>query len=316
MTDRRFPTRMIQTARKALGSAGQGVGWLEDLAVRFRQLNAQLAGVQRRLTSDLAYGVPSAVTGELLFKANTAESITLPVFPFIEMPTTTVANLVVNPIIKAGQTYRIPIMMPPPGVFMAHNLMVNIEAGVNLFGGQQRPYLTPLNDYRQDNNGGMISSSPLDGNLTFSQQQQVLNGTTNKAVWGQQTYLPYFWNIIDEKSGRQYAQDWLPHGLLMNSRFGASNALTMSSDGDFFEFDAPWLFERDAQVSFLFRPIMDLYQMAADQAPAIPGGTLRPYPTRDDLNQGTRNMQATVRVEMHGNRYYGRQDVLKEGAYL
>jgi hypothetical protein len=36
----------------------------------------------------------------------------------------------------------------------------------------------------------------------------------------------------------------------------------------------------------------------------------------DGRNQGRRNQQLTVRVEMHGIRHYDRQDVLKEGAFV
>jgi hypothetical protein len=312
MNDRRLPTRIVPTGRRADGSAGQGVGWLQSLANRLRGLQAQFEGLNMRLNTPLADGVPSAVSGELLFKA-TDERVTLTDFPISEQGVSTVATIVVNPIIRAGQTYRVSLTLPPPGVFMAHNLFVTVEAGTVLFGGQQRPYITDLNDTRQDRlEGAGFVAGPQLGNLNFSQQQQVLHGTPrffSPSPWGQNTYLPYFWNIIDEKSGRQYSQDWLPHGLLMNTRRSTESS-EYTADGEFFEFDTPWLFERDAQVSFLFRPIMDLYQIAATEA------ALLPYPNTDDRAQGRRVQQATVRVEMHGNRYYTRQDVLKEGAVL
>lgn len=291
MTDRRLPTRTIPTTRQAQGSAGQGVGWLQPLADRMRGLRAQFEGLHDRLTSPLADGVPSAVTGELLFKANTLETQSVNV-AFEEQPAV-LAPTNCNPIIKAGQTYRVPVTFSPPGVFMAHNLVVVIEAGVVNYSGQQRPYIRPVGDYRQANNSGAMLEDPASGNLVFSVQQQVWHAVDD-ALFAQQTYLPFFWNIVDEKSGRQYSQDWLPSGLLMNSRF-SELSIGRPSDGEVFEFDTPWLFERDAQVSFQFRPIMDLYQIASSSV-------------------GPK--QATVRVEFHGNRYYTRQDVLKEGAKL
>jgi hypothetical protein len=99
----------------------------------------------------------------------------------------------------------------------------------------------------------------------------------------------------------------MPHGALLNTR-GNSTQVRIAPDSELFDFDTPWLFERDAQVSFLFRPIMDLYQIDAAE-PTLPYYS-------DDRNQGKRNQQLTVRVEMHGVRYYDRQDVLKEGAYV
>lgn len=309
MTDRRFPTRIIPTSRPANGAAGQGVGWLQPLEDRLQGLRAQLQGVYERLSSPLADGVPSAVTGEVLFKQNEQVKIPVKVVLFEEGGEPAFGTLLCNPILQAGQTYRIPITFSPPGVFMAHNLVVTVEAGWETApftdGGailQQRPLIWPLPDYRQNTNGGFLdSASPLA--LNFSNQQQYLHYGYDTSAWGQQTYLPYFWNIIDEKSGRQYSQDWLPHGLLMNRRFDALNAVgTNDSSGEFFEFDVPWLFERDAQVSFLFRPIVDLYNQDLQ--------ALR------DLGAAVVPAQAKVCVEFHGNRYYTRQDVLKEGARL
>lgn len=302
MTDRRLPTRIINTPRPANGSAGQGLGWLQPLEDRKRGLLAQLEGLYMRLTSPLADGVPSAVTGELLFKQNEQNKVTVNVPTIEEGGAPVLVPTTCNPIVQAGQTYRVPVTFSPPGVFMAHNLVVTVEAGWESepLTGQSRPLIWSLPDYRQNANGAFLdSAAPLA--LNFSQQQQVLHYGWDPDVWGQYTYLPYFWNIIDEKSGRQYSQDWLPHGLLMNRRFDV-NINTNDSSGEFFEFDTPWLFERDAQVSFLFRPIVDLYW----SDPSV----------FRELGENVKPAQAKVCVEFHGNRYYTRQDVLKEGARL
>lgn len=305
MTDRRLPTRIIKTPRHADGSAGQGVGWLKPLADRMANLRAQLEGIHMRMSSPLADGVPAAVSGETLFRANLQEIITLENLPTTEDgdPPVFAGPVQVNPIVKAGQTYRVPVTFSPPGVFMAHNLVVTVEAGwPDSVYQPGRPLIFPLADYRQSMAGGFIDSAFPLAQLNFSQQQQVLHYGYDPLQWGQFTYLPYFWNIVDEKSGRQYSQDWLPHGLLMNGRLTNVNISTNDSSGEFFEFDTPWLFERDAQVSFLFRPIMDLYAVY--------------IPPSSDFYPGFFETSAKVCVEFHGNRYYTRQDVLKEGARL
>jgi hypothetical protein len=301
MTNRRIPTRIVETGRVVRGSSGQGVGWLQPLSERARGIRAQLEGIYRRLSSPLIDGVPAAVSGELLFKANTQKQVTVnmqPVQPDGVVP----VPVVCNPIVLAGQTYRIPIMFPPPGVLSVQNLVVSMEVGMTEFAGVNRPRIYALNDYLQTTDLGGFVGPASAGNILFTQQQQVLG--TNQADL---PFLPFFWNIIDEKSGRQYAQDWMPHGALLNTR-GNSEFIRVAPDSEFFDFDTPWLFERDAQVSFLFKPIMDLYQVDA-------GDAYLPY-SIDDRNQGKRNQQLTVRVEMHGVRYYDRQDVLKEGAYV
>ena len=213
-----------------------------------------------------------------------------------------------NPIILSGQTYRIPILFTPPGVLYAHNLVVGIEAGYTMFKNQNRPGITPLNDYRQVTggagvpNGGFVQNNPSVGVIRYTWPQQV------------EPYLPFLWNIIDEKSGRKYARSWMPHGALLQTRgYNGNNAgdgvVHPGDDSELFEFDTPWLFERDAQVSFLFRPLMDLYQIDTSDS------TL-PYDSTDDRSGGRRFERATVRVEFHGNRYYTGQDALKDGAFV
>jgi len=316
MTNRRIPTRVVETGRVVRGSSGQGVGWLQSLSDRVRGLRAQMDGIQRRLTSPLVDGVPAAVSGEVTFKAATQEQIAVqyPIAPQ-EEGIDQIIPILCNPIVKAGQTYRIPVMFPPPGVLSVQNLVVTMEAGMTEYGGINRPYIYALNDYLQTQGGfgGGFDSfgSPLPYRYTW--QQQIL-GT----AWNTMPYLPFFWNIIDEKSGRQYAQDWMPHGALLNTR-GNNNFIRVAPDSELYDFDTPWLFERDAQISFLFRPIMDLYQVDASATyptPPFPRDTpILPYES-EDRNQGKRNQQLTVRVEMHGIRHYDRQDVLKQGAYV
>lgn len=315
---RNNPTRVVETGRVVRGSSGQGVGWLQSLADQFRNLRARAQSVNDRINTPLREGVPGCVNGERKFSANAGVIVTTtnyptsdPVNPQAGSSGTSIATLLLNPIILAGQTYKIPITFTPPGVFEAHNLVVNIEVGLTKFANTNIPNLTPIADYRSylitsgNISAGFVAENASASVIAWTNQRQVL-GIFQQEI----PFLPYLWNIVDEKSGRQYAQNWMPSGALLNSR-GFINPVggrTVHTDSDFFEFDTPWLFERDAQVSFLFRPIMDLYQVDKSDA------TL-PYIV-DDKSGGARSEQANVVVEFHGNRYYEKQDVLKEGAYV
>jgi len=330
MTRRTIPTRVVETGRLARGSSGQGVGWLQSLASRARNLRAQLVGINERLNTPFKNGFMSCVMGEQTFIANTARTLAIAQFPVRPDNIPAAANiaLLVNPIFLAGETYRIPIMFTPPGVFHAQFLVVGIEAGFTTFANNARPGVTPLNDYRQQILGLEASRfgfvpPPDVGTIRYTWQRQVLGNFQTVMP-----FIPYFWNIIDEKSGRQYASDWMPHGALLNTRGTAgsvSNAVegvavstATNHDSELFEFDTPWQFERDAQVSFLFRPIMDLYQIATED-PQLPYGDSPgefPFIGVNDRSGGRRVQQATVRVEFHGARYYTGQDVLKDGAFL
>ncbi len=309
-----IPTRVVETGRLARGSSGQGVGWLQSLADRATNIRAKIAGIQERLTTPFADGPPACVKGEMLFKADLSRTLTITNFPKDDANPITFVTLLVNPIFRAGETYRIPIMFRPPGVLYAHNLVVGIEAGYTTFANNALQGITPLNDYRlvmPVASGGGFVPAPNVGTIRFTTQQQVLGNFASVMP-----FVPFLWNIIDHKSGRQYAKDWVPHGELRNPRGGnasAAQAAYTSSDSELFEFDTPWLFERDGQVEFLFRPIMDLFQIAASDAqkPFINTSNGEGVP---DLTGGRRTQQATVHVEFHGNRYYGAQDLLKDGA--
>ncbi len=310
-----IPTRVIETGRVARGAAGQPLGWLQGLAERTRNLRAQVQGVIDRLNSNFVNGYPAAAVGEFQFKANTGRTLTIAFPTNPDVVDAAVTTLTVNPIIIAGETYRIPVVFTPPGVLEAFNLVVGVEAGANSFNNVLMSTVTPLNDYRQVNPRlvteqlGFVARASNTNWPLYTSQQQVLGDFAYIMPM-----LPFLWNIIDEKSGRQLSTDWLPSGLLMNTRGnaaagGSSGSIqfsTQNSDSEMYEFDAPWLFERDGQVTFLFRPIMDLYQIAA-------GDATLPYPSTD-LSGGARNQFATVRVEFHGLRHYTSQDLFKDGA--
>lgn len=293
---RQIPTRIIETGRLVRGSSGQGVGWLQTLADRFRNLRAQVAGIEDRLNSNLANGFPSCISAERTFVADTTTTLTIADYQGT-------GPLTVNPIFLSGQTYRIPVIFTPPGILHANYLNVGIETGFTTFNNVNRFGITPLDDYRRDMGGLFVSELPGD-TIRYTQQQQVLGDFAPVMP-----FIPYFWNIVDEKSGRQYGQDLLPNGALLNTRSNESVDAGVLPDSELFEFDYPWQFERDGQVSFLFRPIMDLYQIASSDAQL-------PYGNTDDRSGGRRVLQATVRVEFHGSRYYTTQDVLKYGAFV
>lgn len=305
-----IPTRVVETGRVVRGPSGQPTGWLQSFVERAQNLRAQIQGINERIRSPLTHGVPACVMGEQLFKADLNKTITITDYPTDPdaNPPAAFTTLTVNPIIYAGRTYRIPIVFPPPGVFEAHNLVVGIEAGYTMFANRPQSGITPLNDYRQigtlNTLAGFLAASPASDAIQYTWQQQVLGDFTTIMP-----FLPYFWNIVDEKSGRQYAQDWMPCGALLNTRGNNQDRTAQVSipDSELFEFDTPWLFERDGQVAFQFRPIMDLYQVAAADAQ-------EPYGGVDDLSAGRRQEQALVRVEFHGNRYYTAQDTLRDGA--
>jgi hypothetical protein len=65
--------------------------------------------------------------------------------------------------------------------------------------------------------------------------------------------------------------------------------------------------ERDSQLSFQFRPITDIVQRAVSAAN-------QPYTS--DQENGKRNNEVRVGVELIGTRYFTNQDALNQGAII
>ena len=110
--------------------------------------------------------------------------------------------------------------------------------------------------------------------------------------------VSYVWNLIDRDSGRRLADDWISQQALLPGGFQSQ------VDGNLFEFPTPWLFERAGTLDFQFRltnPIMQL-----DTADPF-----NPFDWDDHENNGAeRNMRVTVRVELHGTKFYSSRDKL------
>ena len=109
----------------------------------------------------------------------------------------------------------------------------------------------------------------------------------------------YFWNLVDRDSDRRLSDTMLPHTVLLPGGF--ENTL----DGNLFEFEAPWLFERAGILDFQFRLINPILQMDS----AVAGGPA----IWDDRENGVRRASVKVRAELHGVKFLtGRDLVLRD----
>jgi hypothetical protein len=115
----------------------------------------------------------------------------------------------------------------------------------------------------------------------------------------------------------QFADEMLPDLMLLPQSatqgpvsINAGATGNIGATGGRFEFTTPWLFERDAQLTFLFRPITPALQPTATS-----GYFPFAYDDREQ-NNTVRNMAITVRAEVHGTRYVDAQDALRLGARI
>jgi hypothetical protein len=256
-------------------------GWTRSLEENLVQLQAEIEGLQERLAIGVSAGVPAAYAAQRVF---TPESGT------VEVDTGGGVPVAMNYIVRDGITYDIPIVLPGPGAFVAKYLVLAIylkyfdeELGkyveTNVSGNQ--PYFLNSNfralyTTKFSNRSAAFSNPPL--GLPDAQTYPALN---------------YFWNLLDSKSGVKLADELMSqHVLLQRSRPHRPSLYEEYADGGYFEFDVPFVFERDGQANFLFRPITPFLQTADTQNP----------------------QSVTVQVELHGFRYATDQDAMQMGA--
>ncbi len=286
---------------------GQPTGFLPSLKEQIALAVKDLNGIKMRLEKKLDNAEPACAIGEMVFRP---ESTTF-AFDYLQDGSSSVVSQYV---LKDGITYDIPIMFPPPGVMLIRFMKVRVYQRLFVPGcGPMQVPMPPGNFFLR--------------NLEVFQTKKFSfpdNGASYTALArpGVRIYsrrLSYVWNLSDTKSGLQYADDLVPDMLLLPQGIGTPTQNATQADGGplgtpavptggYLEFRRPWLFERDGQLSFQFRPIMPVIQPAASDSYA-------PYPFEDRENgTAVRDSSVTVRIDMHGERYRTVRDAMKEGA--
>lgn len=294
------PFRSADPIRRAQPGSGQPIGWLPTLKAQVETLRKQIEGIDLRLDRRLTKGEPAATVGERVFLPQPTSFA----FDYLQDG---VSSVDAQYVVQDGITYEIPIVFPPPGVFRARYFKVNIYQRV----------FTPSDANRPET----VFQFPVAYGDYFSafatQQVQTRKYLFPNNAAGEQLIsrrMSFLWNIIDTKSGMQFADEMLPDLMLLpqppTQGGEAGGYENPGATGGRFEFTTPWLFERDAQLTFLFRPITPALQ------PTVSSGYF-PFSFDDrEQNNTVRNMAITVRAEVHGTRYVDAQDALRLGARI
>jgi len=300
------------------GRGSYGGGWTQPLEDVWTQLMAEIAGLQARLQGRGMEGEPSAYQGRRVFEPETATYT-------VTQPRNTGSTWTVNYVVRDGQTYDIPIIFPGPGVFIARRLDVSIY---QRFRNTTRPAADEL--IARSLSTMLAAMGRRAG--TPGAEAYVLDGLLRQfryslpwqwwkpLVEGSEDYVPalnYFWNFSDSKSQRFLSSDLMSHLALLpmscpstNGLLAETSLLLSPSDGGSFEFQAPWVIERDGQATFHFRPITAVYQIDSSIAPS----NVQTGYTFEDREGGLRKQYVTVQVELFGERYETLQDAMKQGA--
>lgn len=310
------PFRVNDAPRFVQPESGQPIGWLQSIKKQIERLRMEVEGVELRLEKRLGKGEPAAIVAKKTFLPDTSYTFD---FDYLQNGSSSVTSQYV---LKDGITYEIPVVMPPPGVMLMRSMKVKLYQ--RLFVPNVGPMQVPM--YY----GDYFLGDPQFSDLDWYQ--------TRKFAFPDSRVFPparifmrrcsFLWNLIDTKSGAQFSDElmsdqiFVPQGSYSEPLTASpvSSALPTGlgfvqnpgriegNTGRYLEFDVPWLFERDAQLTFFFRPIMPVIQPTANSG-------YFPYPWNDLEQNGTvRNSAVTVQIELHGTRYVDEQDARREGA--
>jgi len=320
------PTNTPKSNPLKTSQASWWTGWTKPLQDLIHTLDADIAGLKARIQHPIHKGRPAAYVGFRDF---------IPERTIVQVDTaqTGEGTNPCNYVVRDGQDYDIPIIMPGPGVFVAEEITVAIfqqqYAPIAASKGDD-PFVLDLVDVQL-----AAMQAEMRANTFVFPSSQTPYFTTKFSIFPQQTgiaylgesnnvrvapqsqrTLNYFWNMVDTKSQRRLADAYISQMVLtppsapVVQRNILNTAFESVPDGDLFRFCTPWVFERDGQVNFTFRPITPVFQFDS----AIPGTDPVVGLPYDDRINGIRDQRVRVQVEIHGYRFETDQDAIRAGA--
>lgn len=301
------------TIRLSAGTGSRWTGWQKRVSDTLDQLSADVEGLALRLQRPARPGIPACYQATKVFQPEGSAVVDT------EQDGAS-ANLV-NYVVRDGQTYDIPCKFTGDGVFVVNRVKVAIT---------QRVFVTPLGRAVDMpcpvNQVGFASRLPSPNGQAWTTKFSVFPKQTQGLVTGvfiEESVLygavTYFWNMRDDRTGRYLSNNLMPCTELQPGYVapGQSDAAGTPpvirvpiSTGGFYEVRTPWMFERDGQATFQFRPITPIFQFDSSLAGTDGAVGL----TYDDREGGRRIQPVTVAVEYHGYRYRTDQDAMRAGA--
>lgn len=307
----------------------QDLGFIDTIRGKVDLVKKDVAGLIDRLRYRYTDGVPCSYVGEKVFKPEDAtftvstERVKSTIFASAP-PTSIEASYVV----RDSQIHEVPIVMPSPGVFIARYL--HVEFYQRIFGrqsiqagGGDNTLVVDGNDYTgkelwvQIPWGKPFMPGAGDDVRLETGKIHMLSYNELRSWAGDRnaTGINLFWNLIDRDSERRFSDG------LISGRALLPQSYQNMVDGDLFEFETPWLFERGGRVDFQFELINPILQIAPDQNPfstvpaggtfIIEGNLTGPAVAWDDRESGVRSQDVLVRAELHGTKFYDGLDELR-----
>jgi len=287
-----------------------------------QRLKRRIQSVRARLgqpTTEISIW-PSAVAGQHVFKPS-AEVVQ------VDTAQLNAGTNPVNVVVPSAKTTNIRMIFPGPGVFIGRWLKANLYMRLHdpQLKGDTVAWLPVVSNTGVWGSTTDVLNVPFTTRFSVFPRQPQTPAAYGNGVGASRLTPPalnYFWNMKDERSGRMYSDRELSHMMLLPNTWQRSGDDQVAdplggapvgypvADGDLFDLKCPWVFERDGQATFFFRPITDLYQFASSLSGTDPIVGL-PF---DDRENGVRDQSMKVQVEMHGLRFETMQDAVHAGA--
>lgn len=295
--DRRKPFQQKATPQ-VFRKASTSLGWSKPIETKFAQLRASIQSAKQLIDSSFATSFPEAVqkglpTGykrDFIFEP---EQTDLPLTFVRRAGPITVGTHNFNYVVRDGITYDIDMIIPGPGWFVAEFVKIHLT---------QRLYVPGTGVFQIPISGGatsIFSYGYTKYNIPNPEPSVPPVLPPLERPVEEQRHLNFFWNIEDLSSNRKLANDLMSQVFLLNMQENNMWA------GNYFTFDAPWVFKPDSQVQLKFRPTHPYVQLAASSS-------ILPFGFDDRENNNTvRNNAVTVSFELHGTRFLNLND-LKE----
>lgn len=303
---RRPPFTPNDAPRKLQAGADGPLGYLRSIPGQVRLLAQQIAGLELRTTKRLEKGEPGSIGASMTWHPE-SDSAAFD-FDYLQNGVSSVSSQYV---LRDNQTYVIPITFPPPGIFVARFLKVRLY---------QRLYVPGCGPMQVPMNAGDFAMRANQTTQGFQTMKFAFPVNSNETTRHYMRRLAFFWNLVDSKSNLRFSdqlvsdQALLPQGFGVPSSVvtntGSNRGLPAGNTGGMLRFKTPWPFEHDGQAAFLFRPITPVIQPLASAA-------YTPYPFEDrENNNRVRDSSVTIRIELHGTRYYTARDAMGKGALV
>jgi len=287
----RGPDPQVQLQNKT----PQTLGFIRTLEGKVRQLAVQVQGLKDRLAYKYGKGVPASYVGESVFSPDDA---------VITVDSARVGRVGAEPcniVVPDGLLHTVPVIFEGPGVFVARYLVVTFYQRILLrdagggFTAQIPRHQEAFYEIPQTKTTLQGKTALQTGKISLADQVTLNRMGADRIAIG----TNFFWNLVDRDSDRRLSNDLISSHILLPGSY--QNEM----DGDLFEFAVPWLFERAGSVDFQFQLINPILQLD-------PTSANFPFNGIDDReeNNTVRNQSVTVRVELHGTKFYSERDLL------